>query len=45
MSGSYKFLVNKILPNAVVTVERFHVTKMVIAQLGEKREPSIERAC
>ena len=37
MSGSYKSLVKKILPNAVVTVDRFHVTKMIHEELNKAR--------
>ena len=35
MSGNYKSLVNKILPNAVVTVYRFYVTKMIHEKLNK----------
>ena len=29
MTGNYKLLVKKLCPNADVTVDRFHVTKMI----------------
>ncbi|WP_407892979.1 transposase [Scytonema sp. NUACC26] len=29
MTGNYKSLVKKLCPNAEVTVDRFHVTKMI----------------
>jgi transposase len=34
MSYNYKFLVNKLCPNASVTVDRFHVTKMIHEELN-----------
>jgi len=37
MTGNYKFLVKKICPNAEVTVERFHVTKIVYEELNQAR--------
>ena len=45
MTGNYKYLVNQICPNALVTVDRFHVMKVVnselnrgrISQLGENK--------
>ncbi|MEG4574417.1 transposase [Microcoleus sp. N3A4] len=37
MSGNYKSLVKKILPNAVVTADRFHVTKMIHEELNKAR--------
>jgi transposase len=37
MSGNYKSLVKKICPNAEVTVDRFHVTKMVHEELNHAR--------
>ncbi len=37
MTGNYKSLVAKICPNAVVTVDRFHVTKIVHEELNQAR--------
>lgn len=37
MSGSYKSLVKRICPNAVVTVDRFHVTKIIHEELNKAR--------
>ena len=37
MTGNYKSLVYKICPNAVVTVDRFHVTKIVHEELNGAR--------
>lgn len=37
MSGNYKSLVKKLCPNAEVTVDRFHVTKMVHEELNQAR--------
>ena len=37
MTGNYKSLVRKICPNAAVTVDRFHVTKMVHEELNQAR--------
>ncbi|NJO60565.1 MAG: ISL3 family transposase, partial [Richelia sp. RM2_1_2] len=37
MTGNYKSLVNKICPNAVVTVDRFHVTKIIHEELNQAR--------
>ena len=37
MSGNYKSLVKKNCPNAEVTVDRFHVTKMVHEELNYAR--------
>lgn len=37
MTGNYKNLVYKICPNAVVTVDRFHVTKVVHEELNQAR--------
>jgi transposase len=34
MSYNNKFLVNKLCPNASVTVDRFHVTKMIHEELN-----------
>jgi transposase len=34
MSYNYKFLVNKLCPNASVTLDRFHVTKMIHEELN-----------
>lgn len=35
MSGNYKSLVRKFCPNAEVTVDRFHVTKMIHEELNQ----------
>jgi transposase len=37
MTGNYKYLVEKICPNALVTVDRFHVTKIVHEELNRAR--------
>ena len=37
MTGNYKLLVKKLCPNANVTVDRFHVTKMIHQQLNQAR--------
>jgi transposase len=37
MTGNYKSLVKKICPNAEVTVDRFHVTKMIHEELNQAR--------
>jgi transposase len=37
MTGNYKSLVKKLCPNANVTVDRFHVTKMVHQELNQAR--------
>ena len=37
MTGNYKSLVQKICPNAVVTVDRFHIAKMVNEELNQGR--------
>lgn len=37
MTGNYKSLVQKLCPNAVVTVDRFHITKMVNEELNKAR--------
>ncbi len=37
MTGNYKNLVEKICPNALVTVDRFHVTKMIHEELNQAR--------
>ena len=37
MTGNYKSLVYKICPNAFVTVDRFHVTKIVHEELNQAR--------
>nr|AYN62264.1 transposase [Heteroscytonema crispum UCFS10] len=37
MTGNYKSLVKKISPNAEVTVDRFHVTKMIHEELNQAR--------
>lgn len=37
MTGNYKYLIEKICPNASVTVDRFHVTKIVHEELNKAR--------
>jgi transposase len=37
MTGNYKSLVKKICPNAEVTIDRFHVTKMIHEELNQAR--------
>lgn len=37
MTGNYKSLVDKICPNAVVTVDRFHITKIIHEELNQTR--------
>ena len=37
MTGNYKSLVKKLCPNANVTVDRFHVTKMIHQELNQAR--------
>ena len=37
MSYNYKSWVNKLCPNASVTVDRFHVTKMIHEELNQAR--------
>jgi transposase len=37
MTGNYKHLIKKICPNAEITVDRFHVTKMVHQELNQAR--------
>ena len=37
MTGNYKSLVKKLCPNADVTVDRFHVTKMIHEELNQAR--------
>ncbi len=37
MTGNYKLLVEKICPNATVTVDRFHVAKVVYEELNRAR--------
>ncbi|MDB9511229.1 ISL3 family transposase [Kamptonema animale CS-326] len=37
MTGNYKSLVKKICPNADVTVDRFHVTKLIHEELNQAR--------
>ena len=37
MTGNYKSLVKKLCPNAEVTVDRFHVTKIVHEELNPAR--------
>ena len=37
MSGNYKGLIRELLPNAVITVDRFHVMKVVNEELDQAR--------
>ncbi|GAB1544588.1 ISL3 family transposase [Scytonema sp. NUACC21] len=37
MTGNYKYLIEKICPNALITVDRFHVTKIVHEELNQAR--------
>ena len=37
MTGNYKSLVKKLCPNANVTLDRFHVTKMIHQQLNQAK--------
>jgi transposase len=37
MSYYYKFLVNKLCPNASITVDKFHVTKIIHEELNQAR--------
>ncbi|WP_407890519.1 transposase [Scytonema sp. NUACC26] len=37
LTGNYKSLINKICPNAVITVDRFHVTKIIHEELNQAR--------
>lgn len=37
MTGNYKSLVKKLCPNAGITVDRFHVTKMINEELNQAR--------
>jgi transposase len=37
MTGNYKNLVHKICPNALVTVDRFHITKIIHEELNQAR--------
>lgn len=37
MTGNYKSLIEKVCPNAQVTVDRFHVTKLVHEELNRAR--------
>ena len=37
MTGNYKSLVKKVCPNADVTVDRFHVTKMLHEEFNQAR--------
>jgi transposase len=37
MTGNYKSLVKKLCPNAEVTIDRFHVTKMIHEELNQAR--------
>jgi transposase len=37
MTGNYKNLVEKICPNALITVDRFHVTKIIHEELNQAR--------
>jgi len=38
MSGNYKGLVTDLLPNADITVDRFHVMKVVNEELDARRD-------
>jgi transposase len=44
MTGNYKYLVNQICPNALVTVDRFHVMKVVNSELNRGRISQLEVA-
>ena len=44
MTGNYKSLVQKICPNAVVTLDRFHITKMVNEELNKARIDQMKTA-
>ena len=44
LSGNYKGLVNKILPNADIVADRFHVTKLVNQELNAARNAMIKAA-
>jgi transposase len=44
MTGNYKSLVKKICPNAEVTIDRFHVTKMIHEELNKGRIDQKNRA-
>lgn len=44
LSGNYKGLVNKILPNADIVADRFHVTKLVNQELNAARNAMIKVA-
>lgn len=37
MTGNYKHLIKKICPNAEITVDRFHVTKIINQELNQAR--------
>jgi transposase len=37
MTGNYKSLIDKICPSALVTVDRFHVTKIIHEELNQAR--------
>jgi transposase len=37
MTGNYKNLVEKICPNALIIVDRFHVTKLIYEELNQAR--------
>ncbi len=37
LTGNYKYLVEKICPNALITVDRFHVTKVIHEELNQVR--------
>ncbi|MGF1674319.1 MAG: transposase [Rivularia sp. (in: cyanobacteria)] len=45
MTGNYKSLVDKICSNAVVTVDRFHVTKIIHEELNQARIAEKKTAC
>jgi transposase len=42
LSGNYKGLVNKLLPNATVVADRFHVMKIVNQDLDAARNRSVK---
>jgi transposase len=44
MSGNYKGLVTELLPNAVITVDRFHVMKVVNEELDAARRDAKKAA-
>ncbi len=44
LSGNYKGLVNKMIPNADIVADRFHVTKIVNQELNAARNAVIKAA-